>query len=97
VQQVIDRLKNSTTTLVSPDYWTVGTGSVNQMLAEQKLSSLQERRKHLRIVFLFKVIEVEWSVPATPPENYLIGLRDYHSDRSVRAGENFQENHQQHP
>jgi len=65
------------------------------MLAEQKLSSLQERRKHLRIVFLFKVIEVEWSVPATPPENYLI--RDYHSDGSVRAGENFQENHLQHP
>jgi len=44
------------------------------------LLSLQERRKHLRLVFLFKV--VEGSVPAIPPEDYLIPQRP---KRTVRV------------
>jgi len=35
------------------------------MLVEHNLLSLQERRKHLCLVFLFKVVEV----PAIPPKN----------------------------
>jgi len=57
------------------------------------LLSLQERRKHLRLVFLFKV--VEGSVPAIPPEDYLIPPRP---KCAVRACENFQgPRHLQHP
>jgi len=43
------------------------------MLVEHNLLPLQERRKHLHLAFLFKV--VEGSVPAIPPENYLIPQR----------------------
>jgi len=49
------------------------------MLAEDNLLSLQERRKDLRLVFLFKV--VEGSVPAISPEDYSIPQWPKHAVR----------------
>ena len=43
-------------------------GCVTAMLENLDLPSLQERRNHLRLIFMFKV--VEGLVPAMPPDQF---------------------------
>jgi len=63
------------------------------MLVEHNLLTLPERRKHLRLVFLFKV--VEGSVPANPPEEYCLNTT---AAEACSTCENFQgPRHQQRP
>jgi len=73
LQQDIDqleRVQRRGARFITGDYRSRSPACVNQLLVEHNLLPLQERRKHLRLVFLFKV--VEGSVIAFPPEDYLI-------------------------
>jgi len=59
------------------------------MLAEHNLLSLQERRKHLCLVLLIKA--AEGSVPAIPPEDYLISQRLMHAVRECIRERTFKD------
>ena len=50
------------------------------MLSNQNLPTLQERRRQLRLTFLFKIIEEK--VPAMPPDTF---LRRQRPKRTIRA------------
>jgi len=76
----LDRVQRRCARFIPGDYKSRSPSCVTQMLVEHNLLPLQERRKHLRLAFLFKV--VEGSVPAIPPEDYLIPQRP---KRAVRV------------
>ena len=65
----IKRTQRTATRLITGDYKSKTSGSIQRLLTKLDLPSLQERRKSLRLVFLFKV--VEGLVPAMPSENFL--------------------------
>jgi len=69
----LDRVQRRCARFITGDYKSRSPGCDIQMLVEYNLLPLQERRKHLRLAFLFKV--VEGSLPAIPPEEYVIPHR----------------------
>jgi len=69
----LDRVQPRGARFITGDYKSRSPGCVTQMLVEHNLLPLQERRKHLRLAFLFKV--VEGSLATIPPEDYLIRQR----------------------
>jgi len=75
----LDRVQRRGAGFITGDYKSRSPGCVTQMLVQHNLLSLQERRKHLRLAFLFKV--VKGSVLAIPPEYYLIPQRPKHAVR----------------
>ena len=68
-----DRVQRKGVRFITGDYKSRSPGCVTAMLASQNLSSLQGRRKKLRLAFLFKL--VEGTVPAICAENYLTPQR----------------------
>ena len=64
------------------DYKTRSPGSVTNMLKNLDLPLLQERRKELRLKFLFKV--VEGLVPAIPTDTYLTTVTNKCKVRATR-------------
>ena len=68
----IDQLENiqrRAARFISKDYKSREPGCVNNMLKTHDLQPLEDRRKLLRLTFLFKIYE--GLVPAIPPETYL--------------------------
>ena len=63
-------------------YKTRSPGSVTSMLKNLDLPLLQERRKELRLTFLFKV--VEGLVQAIPPDTYLTPATNKRKVRATR-------------
>ena len=65
----LDRVQRKGVRFITGDHKTRSPGCITQMLKEQGLQSLQERRRHQRLAFLYKV--VEGSVSAIPPEKFV--------------------------
>ena len=66
---LIERTQRSAARFITGDYRSTSPGSVTKLLQKAKLQPLQDRRKHLCLSLLYKV--VEGLTPALPPENFL--------------------------
>ena len=93
----MEKIQRKAARFITGDYKTRSPGSVTNMLKSLELPLLQERRKELRLTFLFKV--VEGLVPAIPPDTYLVPasnkrriratkFSDYQSQNTVRSTNN---------
>ena len=60
------------------------------MLADLNLQTLQERRKEVRLTFLFKV--VEGLVPAIPASDYLVPVQHKRRIHATRLSDNIVDN-----
>ena len=76
----LERVQRRGARFITHDYKSRTPGSITKMLADLDLQTLQERRKELRLTFLFKV--VEGLVPAIPSPDYLVPVRN---KRRIRA------------
>ena len=65
----LEKVQRRGARFITGDYKSTTTGCVTKMLADNDLQSLQERRKHLRLALLFKVINNK--IPALPPTKFL--------------------------
>ena len=65
----MERIQRKAVRFISRDYRSNTPGFVTGLLKKHDLPTLQERRKDLRLTFLYKV--VEGLVPAIPPEKFL--------------------------
>ena len=65
---------------ISRDFRSRQTGCVTQMLKDQNLPSLQERRRNIRLALLYKV--ANGTPPGLPPDDYLTPVRN---KRQIRA------------
>ena len=65
----IERLQRKAARFITNDYHSREPGSMTNMLKNLDLPILQQRRKELRLTFLFKIVEN--LVPAIPKNNYL--------------------------
>ena len=70
VDLLTEKLQRQGVRFITGDYKSRTPGCVTQMMIDQNLPSLQERRKHLRLAFLFKV--VEGTVPAICADSHLV-------------------------
>ena len=93
----MEKIQRKAARFITGDYKTRSPGSVTNMLKSLELPLLQERRKELRLTFLFKVVEE--LVPAIPPDTYLVPatnnrriratkFSDYQSQNTVRSTNN---------
>ena len=76
----LERIQRRAARCICHDYRSRNPGSVTRMLADLDLDTLQERRKELRLTFLFNV--VEGLVPAIRAAEY---LEPVHQKRRIRA------------
>ena len=70
----LERIQRKAARFITRDYRTRTPGHVTEMLKNLDLPLLQERRKDMRLIFLFKV--VEGLVPAIPSHRYLTPIRN---------------------
>ena len=64
----LERIQHRAARFISQDFKSMETGCVTKMLKDLKLPRLQERRKQLRLIFMYKV--VEGLVPAMPHNQF---------------------------
>ena len=64
----IERIQNRAARFINQDFSTREPGCVTNMLKDLKLPSLEERRRQLRLLFMYKV--VEGLVPAMPADQF---------------------------
>ena len=76
----LERVQRSAARFISKDYRSREEGCVSAMLKDLDLPPLQERRRHQRLAFLYKV--VEGHVPAINIEHY---LKKQRVKRTIRA------------
>ena len=81
--EAIERIQRSAARFITGDYRSRTPGSVQNLLEKLNLPSLQDRRKHLRLVFFYKL--VEGLVPAMPYQNFLTSSKP---GRLVKAKKN---------
>ncbi len=76
----LEKIQRRAARFITGDYKTRSPGCVTKMLHDLDLPTLEQRRKELRLLFLFKV--VEGMLPGVPPEKYLTPAR---SRRKITA------------
>jgi len=86
----LDRVQRQGVRFITGDYKSRTPGCVTQMMLNQNLPSLQERRKHLRLAFLFKV--VKGTVPAIYADSYLVPQQPKHAIRVMTFKEHTASN-----
>ena len=64
------------------DYYSKTPGSIQKLLHKLDLPPLQDRRKQLRLIFFYRV--VEGLVPAIPPHKFVTQQRPSRQIRSTR-------------
>ena len=64
----LERIQSKAARFINQDFHSRETGCVSAMLRDLGLPSLQERRRQLRLIFMFKV--VEGLVPAVPADKF---------------------------
>ena len=64
----IEKIQNRAVRFINQDYFTREPGCITNMRKDLKLPTLEERRKQLRLIFMFKV--VEGLVPAMPANQF---------------------------
>ena len=70
----LERIQRQGARFITNDYKSREVGSMTKMLEELDLKPLHQRRKDLRLTFLYKI--VEGLVPAVPSEDYLTPQRN---------------------
>ena len=70
----LERIQRQAARFITRDYRTRTPGCVSNMLRELDLPSLQTRRRHLRLSFLFKI--AEGTIPSLPPDKYLEPIKN---------------------
>ena len=65
----LERIQKSATRFITGDYRSRSPGSVQNMMQKLDLIPLLERRKHLRLIFFYKLFG--GLVPALPNQNFL--------------------------
>ena len=70
----IERLQRQAARFIHNDFKSKEKGCVTKMLSDLDLPTLQQRRKELRLTFLYKIAED--LVPAIPSDKYLKPIRD---------------------
>ena len=78
----LERVQRAAARFISGDYKSRTPGSVLHLLNKLKLQSLQDRRRDLRLVFFYKV--VEGLVPAMPYQKFLTQQKQGRKIRSTR-------------
>ena len=68
----IERLQRQAASFITNDYHSWQTGSMTQTFKKCHPSTLQQRRKDIRLTFLFKIVED--MITAIPKDNYLVQL-----------------------
>ena len=76
----IEKIQKRAARFITVDYKSRERGCVSRMLKDLELPELQERRKQLRLIFLYKI--VEGLTPAIPPADY---LKPIEVKRRIRA------------
>ena len=66
---MLERVQRGASRFITGDYKSRAPGSVNKLLNKLDLQTLQERRKQLRLVYFYKI--VEGLVPAIPCDKFL--------------------------
>ena len=69
----IERTQHIAARFITSDFKSREPGCVTKMLKDLELPPLQDRRKHIRLVLMYKV--VEGLLPAIPPSEYLTPRR----------------------
>ena len=65
----LERIQKNAARFITGDYKSMTPGSMSKLLKKCNLPPLQERRRHLRLTFFYRI--VEGSIPALPPEKFL--------------------------
>jgi hypothetical protein len=81
----IEKVQRKAARFISGDYKSRDHGCVSRMLKELELPLLQERRKQLRLTFMFKV--VEGLMPAIPSSAYFEPVPNKRRIRATRFSE----------
>ena len=76
----LEKIQRQAARFVTRDYRSRDPGCVTQMLADLRLPTLQERRRNLRLTFLFKI--AEGLLPGIPPDKYLTPIKQ---KRKIKA------------
>ena len=76
----LERVQRKAARFAKKDYKSRTPGCVTNMLKDLDLSPLSDRRRHLRLILLFKI--AEGMVPAIPASSYLTPQRE---KRQIRA------------
>ena len=80
----IEMLQRKAARFINNDYHSKEPGSMTNMLKNLDLPVLQQRRKELRLTFLFKI--VEGMVPAIPKKDYVTVARE---GRNIKPNPKF--------
>jgi hypothetical protein len=65
----LERVQRQAARFITKDYKSRSPGCVSNMLKELNLSTLEERRRQLRLSLLYRI--TEGLIPALPPQNFL--------------------------
>ena len=66
----LERIQSQAKRFITQDYTTRTKGHITKLTQELELPPLQERRKNLRLAYMYRV--VEGLMPALAPEHYLV-------------------------
>ena len=86
----LERIQRSAARFVTRDYHSRQEGAVTDMLHQLDLLPLQERRRHQRLTFLYKLVKGD--VPAINIQEYLKPLRPKRTIRAKRFEDHIQTN-----
>ena len=70
----LERIQSQAARLINRNYHSRQPGCVTKMLRDLDLPTLQLRRRHLRLSFLFKI--AEGMIPSLPPDKHLIPTKN---------------------
>ena len=86
----LERVQRSAARFITGDYKSRTPGSVQKLLNKLDFETLQERRKQLRLVYFYKI--VEGLVPAIPCTNFLEQQKTGRQIRSTRSSDFLTQN-----
>ena len=70
----LEKIQRQAARFITRDYFSRDPGCVTKMLKDLELPTLQDRRRHLRLTFLYKV--AEGLIPSLPPDKYLKTIKN---------------------
>jgi hypothetical protein len=78
----VERIQRQAARFITGDYTTREEGCVTRMLRDLNLPPLQERRKQMRLVTFYKIVNGE--IPALPPNDFLTPNEHGRTRRTIR-------------
>ena len=84
--KMLERVQKKAARFIANDYRSKTPGFVTGILEEEDLIPLEERRRQLRLGFLYKIIEKK--LPSMPPEEFITAQKPTRRIRATRK-DNF--------